>query len=104
MDLILGMDLDLQNNHAFALRLQQGCSRESLPPLSTQSHFKQDLHPLWDFAAFSWDGEDRSVPVLTFFVDHRHFDPHCEQGRDVHLFEDYPNWEYQFEELGGTNL
>ena len=55
----------------------------------------QDLHPLWDFAAFSWEGEDRPAPILTFFVDHRDLDPHYNHGRDVHLFQDYHQWEDQ---------
>ena len=43
----------------------------SRPPIATQPDFVQDLFAWWDFAAFSWEGEDRSTKILTFFVDHR---------------------------------
>ena len=62
------------------------------PLLGSQSEFIQDFYQWWDFCAFSWEGEDRSTKILTFFVDHRAPHLRYDVGREVHLFEDY-HWE-----------
>ena len=63
------------------------------PDIRTQTEFAQDLHARWDLASFSWEGEDRSSRILTFFIDHR--DPHdrCDVGREIDLYDDYTHWE-----------
>ena len=63
------------------------------PDIRTQTEFVQDLYARWDLASFSWEGEDRSSRILTFFIDHR--DPHdrCDVGREIDLFDDYVHWE-----------
>ena len=63
------------------------------PDIRTQTEFVQDLHDRWEYTAFSWEGEDRSSRILTFFTDHR--DPHdrCDVGREIDLYDDYTHWE-----------
>ena len=64
------------------------------PFLSSLPEGLQELHGHWTRAAFSWEGEDASASVTTWFVDQYHRDLHnCWVPRQVQLYGDYNNWE-----------
>lgn len=65
----------------------------SLPPLSDQTSFTQELFDLWQQEAFSWENEERNTKVVTYFVDHHDLFPRCDAGRLVILWENYADWE-----------
>ena len=67
--------------------------RPGTSPLAMQSEFVQTLHDLWANAAVSWDEEAPSARILVWFVDHRFPFPKCFTPREVHLFEDFTEWE-----------
>eukprot|EP00435_Cladocopium_sp_Y103_P051956 s2437_g16.t1 len=80
-------------SEGFCHRRGLGGDGTSLPPLSDQSSFVQDLHALWDERAFAWEDEPRSTKVVTYFVDHFDLFPRCDHGREVSLWEPYTRWE-----------
>ena len=54
----------------------------------------QDLQNLWTHSTFSWEGEETSLTVETWFVDqHLPALATCWQSRLVRLLEDAQNWE-----------
>lgn len=57
------------------------------------SEFLADLWESWQIEAFAWEEEDRSCTVMTWFVDHRWQQPHCEVPRRVQLYSDPREWE-----------
>ena len=65
------------------------------PDLRTLSEFEADLWAQWDQEAFTWEDEERSCTILTWFVDHTWQWPHCDQPRRLQLYEDYHQWEWQ---------
>ena len=60
--------------------------------LNLMDEFIQDLFALWDETAFAWEDEDRSCPVIVWFVDHSWPHPHCAAPRTVRLFADVHDW------------
>ena len=61
--------------------------------LNTMTEFVQDLHVLWETAAFAWEDEPRSCLFTTWLVDHDGEFRHCTTPRTVELSEDYTTWE-----------
>ena len=61
--------------------------------IGSMSELTQDLHALWENAAFSWEDETPSGPILVWFVDHQWLAPHGRVARLVQLYDDYQNWE-----------
>ncbi|CAL1154687.1 unnamed protein product [Cladocopium goreaui] len=61
--------------------------------IGSMSEFTQDLHALWQDAAFSWEDESPSCPILVWFVDHQWHAPHGRTARIVHLHDDFHTWE-----------
>ena len=61
--------------------------------IGSMSEFTQDLHAIWQDAAFSWEDESPSCPILVWFVDHQWHAPHGRTARIVHLYDDFHTWE-----------
>ncbi|CAL1160873.1 unnamed protein product [Cladocopium goreaui] len=54
----------------------------------------QELYDHWARFAFSWEGEEASASVTTWFVDQLHQNLHsCWVSRQIHLSGDYNAWE-----------
>eukprot|EP00435_Cladocopium_sp_Y103_P013547 s2046_g3.t1 len=60
-----------------------------IPLLGTQSEFVQELHAHWEATAFAWEEEMRMAKVVTYFVNHHHYQLRCDHGRIVPLYENY---------------
>ena len=60
--------------------------------IRAQPEYIQDLYAMWSQRALSWEGEESSTNVITWFVDHRHL-RHCYVSRTVTLYENFGEWE-----------
>ena len=65
----------------------------SRPPIQVQNEFTQELYEHWVSTASTWGNVERSSSILTYMVDHRSPEERCDVGREVHLYEDYTQWE-----------
>ena len=65
----------------------------SLPILSVQPEWIQDLQRWWDQVAFSWEEETRTAKFLTWFVSPGTGRDRCLYSRRVTLFDDFLQWE-----------
>ena len=82
-------------DHSFCFNANAPAFQPGLPVIAAQNEFVQDLHSIWDARAFSWEEEERSTRILTFFTDHRFPHLRCDHGRPVRLFADFTDWERQ---------
>ena len=64
----------------------------------------QALHSLWSATAFSWEQEQASTRISTWFVDHRLPQPHCWRSRETLLFGEFWHWEAQLRGLWNDRL
>ena len=65
----------------------------SRPSIQVQNEFTQELYEHWVSTASTWGNVERSSSILTYMVDHRSPEDRCDVGREVHLYEDYTQWE-----------
>ena len=52
----------------------------------------QEIHEVWQMAAFAWEDEEKSATFAVWFVDHGWNWPHGRIYRKVQLYEDFTTW------------
>jgi len=76
-----------------------------IPAITTMHETIQDFYALWRDRTFSWEGEERTGIVITWYVDQQ--DPErriCNRPRSVRLTEAYYTWEQQIQQAWQDTL
>jgi len=77
----------------------------TVPAITTMHETVQDLYALWRDRTFSWEGEERTGIVITWYVDQE--DPErrlCNRPRSVRLTAAYYTWEHQIQQAWQDTL
>ena len=77
----------------------------TVPAITTMHETVQDLYALWRARTFSWEGEERTGIVITWYVDQQ--DPErriCNRPRSVRLTAAYYTWEQQIQQAWQDTL
>lgn len=68
-------------------------------PLPLWAQVIEDIYHTWDFAAFSWQGEERSAQFMTWFVAPEANRKLCRIGRAAILLADFWNWKERLRQV-----
>eukprot|EP00435_Cladocopium_sp_Y103_P050915 s299_g15.t1 len=93
-----------RETQSFCFNPQAPAFDPTLPPLSAQSEFVQELHGLWMSTAFSWEDEVSSAQIVTYYANHHEPLRRCDHGRIVTLFENYADWEETIRQVWQDHL
>ena len=77
----------------------------TIPAITTMHETIQDLYALWRARTFSWEGEERTGLVITWYVDQQDPDRRvCNRPRPVRLTSTYHTWEQQIQQAWQDTL
>lgn len=95
----VGLPAEGNQCETFSFNVEAPIFYPSRPDLATYPEDLQDLYTLWTQRTFSWDGEQRTGIIVTWYVDQQDQGRRvCHQPRHVRLTEALHTWEEQIKQ------